>query len=158
VRRERDITTRFIGFFHLPAYSQAMRSCRNFLSLLLVLALMLGTGQHLTSSAEMQRGAPAPNLAMSAMDSDMPMSGLCAKCANAMESDMSMSGLCDKCAKKGSATHHCFGACVGAQVIMPSAGFAPIWADATPVPFIEQHFSGSSAPPDLPPPKLAVLS
>ena len=135
-----------------------MRSCRDFLSLLLVLALMLGTAQHLASSAEMQRGAPASNLAMSAMDSDMSMSGLCAKCAKAMESDMSMSGLCDKCAKKGSATHHCFGACVGAQVIMPSIGFAPISAGATPVPFIEQQFSGSSTPPDLPPPKLTVLS
>ena len=118
-----------------------MRSCRDFLSLLLVLALMLGTAQQLASSAEMQRGAPASNLAMSAMDSDM-----------------SMSGFCDKCAKKGSATHDCFGACVGAQVIMPSIGFAPIWADATPAPFIEQQFSGSSTPPDLPPPKLTVLS
>ena len=129
-----------------------MRSCRDFLSLLLVLALMLGTAQHLVSSAEMQRGAPAPNLAMSAMDSDMSMSGVCAKCAKAMDSDMSMSGLCDKCAKKGSATHHCFGACVGAQVIMPSIGFAPISAGATPAPFIEQQFSGSSTSPDLPPP------
>ncbi len=95
---------------------------------------------------------------MRAMDSDMSMPGLCAKCAKATESDMSMLGLCDKCAKKGSATHHCFGSCVGAQVIMPSIGFAPISAGATPAPSIEQQFSGSSTPPDLPPPKLTFLS
>ena len=118
-----------------------MRSFRDSLSLLLVLALMLGTAQHLASSAGMQRGTPASNLAVSAM-----------------MSDMSMSGLCDKCMKKGSATHDCFGACVGAQVIMPSIGFVPIWAVATPAPFMEQQFSGSSTPPDLPPPKLTVLS
>jgi hypothetical protein len=117
-----------------------MRSCRDFLSLLLVLALMLGTAHQLASSAEMQRGAPASNLSMSAMDSDM-----------------AMSGFCDRCAKKGSATHGCFGACVGAQVIMPSNGFAAIWAKATLAPFIEQRFSDSATPPDLPPPKLTIL-
>ena len=118
-----------------------MRSCCDFLSLLLVLALVLGTAHHMASSAEMQRGAPASNLAMSAMDSDM-----------------AMSGLCDRCAKKGSPTHDCFGTCVGTQAIIPSVGFAPIWANAIPNPFIAQQFSGSTTPPDLPPPKLTVLS
>ena len=118
-----------------------MRSCRGFLSLLFVLALLLGSGNRMLSTAEMHCGAPASSLAMSAV-----------------ACDMSMSGLCDKCAKNGSATHDCFGACVGAQAIMPPIGFALIWADATPAPFIEQPFSGSSTLPDLPPPKLTVLS
>ena len=118
-----------------------MRRCRDFLSLLLVLAVVLGAGHRTLSFAEMQHGAPASNLAMSAM-----------------ESGMSMSGLCDRCVKKGPTMHACFGSCVGAQVIAPSIGFAPIWAEATAALFIEQLFSGSSTPPDLPPPKLTVLS
>jgi hypothetical protein len=118
-----------------------MRRCRDYLSLLLVLALVLGAGHRTLWAGEMQRGAPSSNLAMSAMDSDI-----------------SMSGLCDKCAKKGSGLRDCFGTCFGAQVIMPSIGFVPIWADATRPPFMEQQFRGSSTPPDLPPPKLTVLS
>ena len=118
-----------------------MQTCRDFLDLILVLALVLGTAHPMASSTEMQRGAPASNLAMSVMGSDM-----------------SMSGLCDNCPKKGSATHDCFGACVGTLAIMPSVGFAPIGTNTTLAHFMEQLFNGSSSPPDLPPPKLTALS
>jgi hypothetical protein len=69
-----------------------------------------------------------------------------------------MSGFCDRCPKKGLATHDCFGACVGTQAIIPSVGSAPILANATLAPFVEQPFGGSATPPDLPPPKLTILS
>ena len=116
------------------------RSCRDFLSLLLVLALVLGTAPRVAASTEMQCAAPASNL------------------INAIVSDVSMLGLCDKCAKSF-ATHACFGACVGStQAILSAAGFAPIRTNMNLAPFIEQLFSGSDAPPSLPPPKLSDLS
>jgi hypothetical protein len=116
-----------------------MPTCRGFLALLLVLALALGTGRPMPAAAEMQSGAQASKMVM-----------------NAMASDLSMSGMCDKCVKKEPATHACFAVCVGVQAVLPVLAVLRASSRAPLYPLVERQFSGSAAPPDLPPPKLNV--
>ena len=111
---------------------------RGFLAVLLVLALVLGTGWPMPAAAGMQGGAQASNM-------------------TAMAPDLSMSGMCDKCIEKHPATHACFAACVGVQAVLPVMGVLRVAARAPLDPLVERQFDGSAAPPDLPPPKLSVL-
>ena len=117
-----------------------MRSGRGFLALLLVLALVIGTGQPMLAAAEMQSGAPASGMIMDAMSSAVPMSGMC-----------------DKCITKDQATHACFAVCVDVQAVLPVTSILRVCARAPLAPLVVRRFNGSAAPPDLPPPKLNGL-
>src|SRR5262249_26494591 len=102
-----------------------MPRCRGFFSLLLVLALVLGTVRSMPAAAEKQHGAQA----------SMVM--------NALASDTWMLGMCDKCIKKNSAIHACFGVCAGLQAILPAVIIQRNSAKAALAPVAERQFDGS---------------
>ena len=118
-----------------------MRRCRCFFSLLLVLALVLGTVRSMPAAAEKQHVAQALELVM-----------------DAMASDTWMLGVCDKCIKKNPAIHACFGVCVGLQAVLPAVLIQRYSAKAALAPFAERQFDGSVASLDPPPPKLSVFA
>jgi hypothetical protein len=118
-----------------------MRSCRGFLVFLLALALVLGTGWPMAVAAGKQHGDKAPDMVMSAVASDIPMSRMC-----------------DNCINKNPVIHACFVVCVGLQAVLPAASVLRETAEAALTPFTERQFHGSAAALDPPPPKLAIFS
>jgi hypothetical protein len=118
-----------------------MCSCRGFLVLLLALALALGTGWPMAVAAGKQQGAKSPDIVMSVVASDIPMSRMC-----------------EKCIKKNPALHACFVVCVGLHAVLPAASVLRDTAEVALTPFAELKFDGSAAALDPPPPKLAIFS
>jgi hypothetical protein len=109
--------------------------------LLVVLALVFGTGHPMPAAAEMPGGKQASAMAM-----------------NAVASDASPSGMCDKCLKKDLATHACFAVCVGVEAVLPVTSVVRAQARASLASLVERQFHGAAGPPDPPPPKPGVLA
>jgi hypothetical protein len=77
---------------------------------------------------------------------------------SAIASDLSMSGMCDKCIKKDSTARACDPVCAGVQAVLPSARIPTAFARARIAPIAERQFKGAATPPDPPPPKPSVLA
>jgi hypothetical protein len=119
-----------------------MRTCRGLLVVMLVLAVVLGTGGTMTSAAADTQHPPQA--------SDMAM--------KAMASDPSMSGMCDKCIKTEFDKRACIPACVGVQAVLPVSEMARDFVSALTAAALERHFRGLTVPPEPPPPKLNSLA
>jgi hypothetical protein len=119
-----------------------MRTCRGLLVVMLVLAVVLGTGRTMTSAANDMKRSPQA--------SDMSM--------KAMASDPSMSGMCDKCIKTEFDKRACIPACVGVQAVLPVSEMPRDFVSARIFSAADQHFRGLTAPPEPPPPKLNSLA
>jgi hypothetical protein len=129
-----------IGFrLTLALWSQSMRTCHRFLTLLVVLDLLLGTGRSTSVAAEMECSAQALKVIV-----------------HALASDPSMVGMCGRCGEKAPSSQRCFAGCVGIQAVLPVVGILRVSAKASLGPLVEWRFNGSSARPDLPPPRLTV--
>lgn len=116
-----------------------MRTCHGFLTLLVVLGLLLGTGRSISVAAEMQCNAQASKMTM-----------------HVLASDLSMVGMCGRYGEKAPASQGCFEGCVGIQAVSPVIGILRVSARATLGPLVEWQFNGSNPPPDPPPPRLIV--
>jgi hypothetical protein len=119
-----------------------MRVCRGLIIVMLVLAVVLGTGRTVASAAaDMPHRTQAWDMAM-----------------KAMASDPSMSGMCDKCIKTEFDKRACIPACVGLQALPPVSDLPRDFVSAPIASAAERHVRGSTAPPDPPPPKLNSLA
>lgn len=116
-----------------------MRSCRVFLAILLVVAVLVGAGAVSFSGAEMQHGTPVTDIVMRSTAA-----------AN------STSSMCDKCLNKDPAKHACLALCVGVQAAPPHASILRVATRIPRAPLGERHVDGSAIAPDLPPPKLSA--
>ena len=108
--------------------------------MLLVLALVLGTGQPMPAAGEAQVGTAA----------SMIMGGMA---SNAVKSSM-----CEKCTDKGATTLACFAGCVGVQGVLPATTILRLSTLVALAPLMERQLGDTIAAPDSPPPKPGVFA
>jgi hypothetical protein len=77
---------------------------------------------------------------------------------SAIASDLSMSGMCDKCIKKDPTARACYPVCAGVQAVLQSASIPTAFARARVAPIAEQQLEAAATPPDPPPPKPSILA
>lgn len=124
-------------------YSRAMRTRRLFLSVLLLLAFVLGAGQCAPQSVAAGQAGQAHDAMQVAMSA----------------TDGSTSGKCNECGGSDHAKPACLPLCTSVQAMLPEGTAAPAEiAVAAPIAAAGQHVSGWATPPDPYPPKLSLLS